>query len=269
MPAFSLWPYKFPSTHKTISAIIQKRSSNDTDVRQAALKDLDLSSAKRILDLGCGFGFMSESLARGAAADACLVGVDFWESNKTPFLKKVTATGRQGEFVCMKINSELPWKDCSFDLVVCSYSLYFFANALPEISRILAPRGQLLATTHSESSVLALLEIAGADQTDSVLLSLIRKFSSENGHFLLAKYFGEITQKDYYNSLTFDSESVDELLSYLKFKLPFFIPDSKPDDELPGSIADYAQTMLSRLGKVVLEKNDTTFRCRSPLCCQK
>jgi len=113
MKSSPLWPYQSPVIHETVSAILRQRSTNKSDVREVALRDLDLSSAKSILDLGCGFGFMEESLATRVAPDARFVGVDAWPANERPFLEKVTANGRTGRFVCMRLAPELPWPESS------------------------------------------------------------------------------------------------------------------------------------------------------------
>ena len=265
MASETLWPFQSPSTHQAVSAIIRDRSDNRDDVRRVSLCDLDLSSSRNVLDLGCGFGFMAEALARRAAPGAQFVGVDVWQTNAAPFLDRVTATGREASFVCMRIGSKLPWPDRSFDLVVCSYSLYFFAEVLPEVSRLLAPDGLFLTITHSESSFVGLLRAAGLEEDGSSLLSLTRRFSAENGRSLLDKWFGDVARVDYHNCLRFRAEHAEELLAYLKFKLPLLVPGSKPGADLPESVARFAMDSLSRLGEVVVEKTDAAFRCRSPL----
>lgn len=266
MGSSSLWPYQSPSAHEAVSAIIRRYSTNRTDVREAALSDLDLSFARNILDLGCGFGFMAEVLASRAAPDARLVGVDAWASNEAPFLEKVAASGRSASFECRQLDSELPWPDRSFDLVVCCYSLYFFVQVLPEVARVLAPDGVFLALTHSERSFVGLLQAAELAEDESTLLALMRRFSAESGREMLGRWFGEVTRIDYRNSLRFQAKDADEFLAYLRFKLPFLIPDSAPGEDLPEPLARLAGASLSRLGEVVIEKDDAAFRCRSPLC---
>jgi len=266
MAASSPWPFQHPSTHETISTIIQRHSTNSTDVREFVLRDQDLSSAKEILDLGCGFGFMSEALACRAAPDARLVGVDAWGSNEAPFLKKVSSTGRSASFECIQVDSRLPWPDQSFDLVVCSYSLYFFMDVLPEVARVLAPRGLFLALAHSENSFVGLLRAAGIAEDGSELLALSRRFSAENGSDVLNRWFGGVRRVDYDNALRFQAPHLDELLTYLRFKLPFLVPGSEPGDDLPPAMAHRARSSLLGLGEVVVEKSDAAFWCRSPLC---
>lgn len=262
----SLWPFRCPSDHETISAIIRRRSSNTADVREAALEGLDLSSAREILDLGCGFGFMSEGVARRAAADARVTGVDVWADNEGPYLERVAATGRRARFICDTVGPDFRCPDRDYDLVVCSYSLYFFADVLPEVTRVLKPDGLFVAITHTDRSFVDLLRAAGLEEDGTELLALSRCFSAENGGELLGHWFGQVTRIDYPNSLRFEPEHADELLTYLRFKLPFLLPGAQPGDVLPEARARFARQKLSRSGVVVVEKSDATFQCRRPRC---
>ena len=266
MTASSLWPYQSPTDHETISAIIRRRSTNQDDVREVALRGLDLAFVEDILDLGCGFGFMCDVLADRVAPNARFVGVDTWSANDAPFMSKVSANGRTGSFTCMKIGSHLPWPDQSFDLVICSYSLYFFVDVLPEVARVLRPQGLFLTITHSESSIVGDLPAAGFAEAAAGLLSLIRQFSAENGLDILREWFGQVTRIDYENNLRFEAEHADELLTYLQFKLPFLVPGSSPDDNLPTALKRYVVRSLRETGELIIDKNDAVFRCGSPRC---
>ena len=75
--------FENPARHAAVSALIRSRSTNLTDVRDAVLHGLDLSGARAVLDLGCGFGFMTEVVARRVAPDAEIVGVDACERPDT------------------------------------------------------------------------------------------------------------------------------------------------------------------------------------------
>jgi len=266
MATSSLWPFQCPSAHEAVSDIIRRHSTNACDVRQVALRDLDLSFAKSVLDLGCGFGFMSEVLAQRTARDARVLGVDAWPANEAPFLDRIAGTGRRGAFTCMEIGTKLPWPDRTFDVVVCCYSLYFFVSVLPEVARVLARGGVFLAVTHSERSVRSVRRAAGAAEAGRESYSSALAFSSENGAGLLERHFDEVTRIDYRNALRFAPRDLDDLLTYLRFKLPLLTPDSRPGCGLPEAYGDYARALLLRTGRVRILKNDTVFHCRSPLC---
>ena len=262
--ASSLWPFESASAHESVSEIIRQRSTNHADVREVALTGLDLSFARQVLDIGCGFGFMAEVLARRVAPDARLTGVDVWPSNETPYRQRVTGTGRRASFVLAKVGSELPFPNAAYDLVVCSYSLYFFVEALPEMARVLAPHGLFLTVAHSERSFLGLLRAAGLGEDGSRLLALSRNFSAENGQARLSQWFGEVNRIDYRNSLHFRAEHADQLLAYLKFKLPLLLPGAAAGSEVPEPLARSVRTTLAKEGEVVVEKTDAAFHCWSP-----
>ena len=261
-----LWPYQCPEWHEHVSGIIRRRSTNGGDVREVALQGLDLARMRRVLDLGCGFGFMAEAVAGRVAPDAELLGVDLWPTNESSFVHRVTAMHRRAVFESMRITSALPWPDGSFDLVISSYSMYFFPEVLPAVARILAPDGLLLVITHSERSFQGLLHALGLDAAKSHLLALTRRFSAENGQAQLERWFGEVTRLDYHNDLRFQADHCEELFAYLQFKLPFLVPGANSTDELPPAQVERAREALARHGELIVEKTDAIFRCRSPQC---
>lgn len=266
MDRVAISAFENPAQHAAVSDIIRRTSTNPTDVRDAVLDGLDLSFARTILDLGCGFGFMTDAVAERAAPDARIVGVDACAANERPYLERVASTGRSARFVCQWIDAQLDWPDDSFDLVLASYSLYFFPKVLREISRVLAPRGLFLTVTHTEKSCRDLLRVAGLRGPNSRLLTLIRGFSCDSAGSLLAPWFAEVERVDYHNSLTFEAPQRDDLLAYLQFKLPFLSPESQPGGDLPAPLEQAVRTSLSRRGRVTLEKDDAAFRCQRPRC---
>lgn len=266
MAEWSLSSFESPERHAAIADIVRRRSINQTDVRQVALEGLDLSAARTILDLGCGFGFMTEAIARRVAPEARIVGLDACLANQEPYLDRVAGTSRTGCFVYRRLDSQLDWPADSFDVVVCSYSLYFFPGIIPEVARVLAPDGVFVALTHREESCRDLLRAIGARQIDSQVLPVSRGFSAENGTRLLTPWFAEVERVEYRNALAFEAAQRDELLTYLRFKLPFLSDGAEVPSELPEPLTRVIEASLARQGRVVLAKNDAAFRCRKPRC---
>lgn len=266
MAVTCMWSFEDPARHALVSDIIRRRSTNPADVRAAVLAGLDLSSAHNVLDLGCGFGFFTEVVARRVAADAEIVGVDACAANEPLFMARVEAAGRSGRFVEHVISKTLDWPDHSFDLVVASYALYFFPDAVPEIARVLTPDGLLLATTHMESSCRDLLRASGLPISDAALLGNILSFSAENGERLLAPWFGAVERTDYANKLVFGPADFNDFLTYLRFKLPLLLPASEPGGVIPKPLSNAIRGVLARGEPLTFEKNDAAFRCRSPRC---
>lgn len=258
-----LRPFANPEAHQAVASIIRRHSTNPGDVYEAILGSVDLSFAREILDLGCGFGLFSEKAAERVAPDARFTGVDACAANETPFRRRVEATGRRAAFATMRIASTLPWGDAEFDLVLSSYSLYFFPEALPELARVLAPHGQALVLTHSRRSFRTLLTAAGLDPESSPLTSLVERFPAERAGEMLGELFDTVEQIDYPNTLLFGREHLDEVIASLRFKLPLLPVD--PDAEraletMRGSV----ERWLAAHGGLTVEKDDVGFRCREP-----
>jgi ubiquinone/menaquinone biosynthesis C-methylase UbiE len=208
---------------------------------------------------------MAEAVARRAGSGALVTGVDVWADNEDTFIRRIAATGRRARFVRTQIGAQLPWPAASFDVVICSYSLYFFREILPEVSRVLAPEGLFLALTHSEECFLSLAEVADSRAARSELHSLAGRFSAENGAGLLQPWFAHVERVDYQNALRFRAEQADDLLALLRFKLPFLEPGAKPGGELPESISRRVREAFERSSELLIPKNDAAFRCREPL----
>lgn len=264
MPSRRIWSYQEPSTHEAASDIIRRHSTNPRDVREQALEDHDLSNVRSVLDLGCGFGYMSEEVAKRCHPEAVILGVDAHSLNWRPFVRRVSAAAREARFRRMRIGSTLPWPDQSFDLVVCSYSLYFFVEAVPDIARALKEGGRLLALTHSEESVREMLSLAGVETGRSALLSLVRRFSAESGTAVLSPHFDSVDRTDYPNSLRFEEGELDDLYTYLRFKFHFMSdwPESEP--ELHRLHERDLEEHIACCGPVTLRKDDAAFWAGRP-----
>ena len=257
--------YQHPSAHEVVSGIIRRHSSNPRDVREVALEGRDLSGVRDILDLGCGFGFMAEEVARRVGDGALFTGVDALESNRLPFTRRVRAARREAHFVPVRLDGHLGWPAQSFDLVVASYSLYFFPRTVPEIARVLRPAGNFVCLTHSEASMRAMVRLAGVPEEDAPLLSLVRRFSAENGAEVLGRWFGDVTRCDYPNTLHFGLHDVEELLTYMQYKFASMRdwPESEP--ELSALAAEeLRRRILADGGLVALDKTDAVFWAAAP-----
>lgn len=112
--------------------------------RQEALRRLTQSfKGKKILDLGCGPGLLSQPLAR----DNFLVGLDL--SRNMLELARPFLCPLQGE------GENLPFRDSSFDAILAIENLQHVKDPLPflsEMARVVRPGGRLiLSTLHSPS----------------------------------------------------------------------------------------------------------------------
>ena len=261
----SLGAYKEPDAHEAISRIIRRYSTNPADVRHVVLQGIDLTGAARLLDLGCGFGFMIEALAGGLSPDAEIIGVDMHDTNREVFLARAGTVASAARFECRTLNSRLDFPSQSFDAVIASYSLYFFPGIIPEVARVLKPEGIFLSLTHSESHFKYLLGEIGFPLEETELHSVLREFSAENGAARLSEHFGVVESRPYANCLVFRSDDVEDYLALLRFKLPLLLSAEDPGPGYQTDLLERSRDLLEGSGRVTIEKDDTAFICTEPL----
>lgn len=114
---------------------------------------LDIKPGSRILDIGCGEG--RHTIKAGRQTDSVCVGADFGFENLVKTREKINfhrafddIRCRSLDLSCMDITS-LPFKDNSFDIVLCSEVLEHIKEdwkAVSEIVRIVRP-GKILAVS--------------------------------------------------------------------------------------------------------------------------
>lgn len=265
--------YEDPFGHETASRIIRRYSTNPVDVREYVLLGRDLSHIRRVLDLGCGFGFMAERLAPLVHPAAVIWGIDLCQSNRDEFLRRVRRHGRTTRFVAMRLGDHLPWPAHSFDLVLASYSLYFFPRLIPDIARVLDREGVFLAITHTLESQRDLLDKLGVRVDMSPLVGLVALFCAENGYDMLAPWFGKVERVDYTNTIRFTLADIDDLIRYLRFKV--LLPGSEFLDDrsdLSGPLAEEKGPLspgrllelLRSRGPLEIRKDDAAFWCWDP-----
>jgi SAM-dependent methyltransferase len=104
-------------------------------------QQIGLTTARSILEVGCGTGVIAEELAR--LTFACIIGLDL-------NIRTLAFANQQGSSVSHVAGDALvlPFSDNSFDVVVCHYLLLWLADpaqGVREMARVLCPTGHILA----------------------------------------------------------------------------------------------------------------------------
>jgi malonyl-CoA O-methyltransferase len=110
------------------------------------------TSAKIIVDLGCGTGFLTEKLAI-KFPDAMIIGIDF--ANHMLHVAQKKTQYKNITWLCADID-QLPLADAQVDLVLSNLMLQWSTNlfvSLTEISRILKPNAELYFSTFAPGSL--------------------------------------------------------------------------------------------------------------------
>jgi len=233
--------------HAKVGSIVRKYSENKTDIRSVAKRMIEWENVRRIIDLGCGYGWFEEALEEGTDL---IVGVDYLIENAHPFMQNAKKTAKEAIFKTCTLPAAIDFPSGYFDLVVCAYSLYFFPGILPEVKRILRRGGTLIVITHSER----MLEEGKQFFDFKNLRTVIEEFSAENGESILRKHFHDIISVDYHNSLIFHRGEERDLAFYIDFKREFIKQDADPD-----LVRETMLQELFRKGEFRLNKNDKLF----------
>jgi len=119
-------------------------------------------SGKKVLDLGCAGGFMSEALqARGAI----VTGIDPAKEAIAAARAHASHTGKDISYD-IGVGEALPYEDGSFDAVVCVDVLEHVADlaqTMREIARVLTPNGLFLFDTINRNPIARLATITVAE----------------------------------------------------------------------------------------------------------
>ncbi|MCU0575300.1 MAG: class I SAM-dependent methyltransferase [Desulfobacterota bacterium] len=271
--------YEELAWHRRSKDIIQEYALNLKDIRDVALEGIDATKAAAVLDLGCGYGFFTEKLTGRLRPGAKIIGIDVVNhSNRQTFLDTVTLMGYSAAFIQGSADMIRDMADASFDLVIASYSLYFFPHLIPQIARVLRSSGIFIVVTHSRYSLQELtsfvpfsMKTAGLQMPEDLRINMLfRSFSLEDGGLQLDPYFRDVERIPYENSLVFPLDRFDACIDYLDTKKHLLLKEV--NDVHPGKfdvvLAVLVKTLFDHArahGKVLITKDDGIFRCRFPV----
>ena len=264
------------SAHKEVADIIARHLVNREDIRVVALEGLELLNFKDILDLGCGFGFFTQGLKNKVSQDARFMGIDCHPEYEWFYFQSCEKVGphHRKKFFSSGCDIIANMGRRSFDLILCSYALYFFPGIIVEIPRILKKDGYFVVITHALPHYYQFIDLVrkilkqyGEEVYEvTPYESLIKKFSDQNGLELLTPYFNHITEKRYKSTMVFHQEDYEDLVTYFNFKLPFFIPwtmDNK--EELQHLILEAVISHLHQEKELRITKDDVIYICSDPV----
>ena len=114
--------------------------------RRHALKEIVDGTAQRILDVACGTGDSTISIAKAAGEGSIVTGVDISEGMMALVQGKAENAGVAGRIGLEVADGEaLPYADGTFDRVTCAFGIRNFEHkekGLSEFLRVLKPGGK-------------------------------------------------------------------------------------------------------------------------------
>ncbi len=261
--------------HQHIEMLIRQFSSNKEDIRLTALNQVDLSNCRNVLEMGCAFGAFTEALKGRLHREATITGMDIIAEYEPFFLEACKRAGYQGTFSSAGVHLIKKYPPASFDLVICSFALYFFVDMIPEISRILQKDGTFITITHDQCNMQELITITRNTLEEYQLLMnnqllpievIIRQFSAENGEKMLSPFFGHIRKFDFKNSLIFQPWDIYFFMDYYQFKSAFFLAGTRAHKKnIVDKLLHKLQDIGAETSGITMCKDDAIFICSQPL----
>jgi ubiquinone/menaquinone biosynthesis C-methylase UbiE len=232
--------YKDGSNLNARIALHQKFSSNKYDWQRWVFDQLDLPSNSRVLECGCGPGWLWLRNADRIPQE--------WEVTLSDFSAGMLKEARANlEDIPANLHFQqfdiqaIPLEDAYFDAVIANHMLYHVpdrAKALAEIKRVLKPTGKLYAATNGTNHLRELDEFeAGQFGLEVGRYSL--NFTLSNGEIELAPFFSSIERRQYQDSLAVTE--VEPLINYML---------SSHHDPTPEQLAN----ARAKIAQVIAEK---------------
>lgn len=261
--------------HLAIAQLIRRFSTNKEDIRKTALKQVDLSHCQNILELGCAFGAFTEALKNKLHPGATITGIDIIAEYRPFFLDACRRAGYQGTFSSSGIEQIRKYSPDSYDLVICSYALYFFPHMIPQIARILKKEGLFITITHSREDMREMVGIVKKILKQNNFLEhsqqlpievIFDQFSAEKGKTLLQPFFGKVQSIDFKNTLVFQPHEMDHFLDYFQFKKSFFLMGTEAHNKnIAHQLLNELQDTAMKKNFVTMCKDDRIFICSNPI----
>lgn len=260
--------------HQHIETLIRQFSSNKEDIRLNALNEVDLSRCHDVLELGSAFGAFTEALKGRLHPDASIRGLDIVAEYEPFFLEACKRAGYSGTFSSSGVETIRQLPAGSFDLIICSFALYFFVEMIPDIARVLKKDGVFITITHDLCNMQELISITRSTLKTYSLLpenqllpveSIIQQFSAENGESLLCPYFDHIRKLDFKNSLIFQPWETYFFIDYFQFKSPFFLIGTCAHKiNIVEKLRHKLQDTGAESKVITMCKDDAIFICSKP-----
>lgn len=197
--------YKDASNLNARARLHAEFSANKYGWMRWVFDQLDLPDRCRILELGCGPGWLwRQNLQRIPAG---------WDITLSDFSPAILADAKNAlddaprAFMFEVIDAQtIPFADESFDAVIANHMLYHVPEldeALSEIQRVLKPGGRFYATTNGAKHMKELADVVRplAPELPCTQGANAKAFGLENGWAKLERHFDNISQRRYEDSL--------------------------------------------------------------------
>ena len=193
---------------------------------------LDLRSGERVLEVGCGPGWLWRGNLERVPSGCTIVASDF------SYGMASEAKEHLGGLEVLSADAQaLPFDDASFDVLVANHMLYHVPDldaALSEFARVLRPSGRLFAAANGGDHFHEVRDILGTHWR------YIDVFGLESGPDRIASYFDDVAVERYDDAI--ESPEADPVVAYVLSMTTFWNLD---DDR----IADFRRQIDEEIAR--------------------
>lgn len=219
--------------------------------------------AGRVLEVGCGAGWMWAEAAARLPGDLDLTLTDVSPGMVSEAVDRVGSLGRYARTDGRVADvQDLPFRDAAFDVVVANYVLHHVPDpgrGVAEMSRVLRPGGTLVVACVGDDHLAELHQIRREVFGDLGSDAFTSSFGADAGARVLPGWFGEVTWQPYRDLL--DCRDPDDVVDYLASTPPL---DGAGESER-GRVADAVrQRFAAGGGRLRVSKDTGLFVCRGP-----
>jgi ubiquinone/menaquinone biosynthesis C-methylase UbiE len=177
---------------------------------------LDLPDKAKILELGCGPGYLWKENASRVPSAWDITLSDLSSGMLDSAWKNLVVTGRNYKFKEIDAQ-EIPFADETFDAVIANHMLYHVPDkpkAIAEIKRVLKTGGRFFATTVGDNHLKEMMDWYQRVHVDKVWESFANSFTLENGLEQVRSFFPNVTVSRYEDNL--EVTELEPIMAYIR-----------------------------------------------------
>jgi ubiquinone/menaquinone biosynthesis C-methylase UbiE len=232
------------------------------DIDKWMLEVLPLEKEMKILDVGCGSGKQCFSYLAHLSGKAEIIGGDVSEDLMAKAEEENKKLGQRVSFQELDFNKEFPFEKNSFDLVSCSFAIYYAEDipfTIAQMHRVLKPGGYLFTTgPMPENKQMFYDIISEATGKDIPPMPGSSRYAFEILD-TIKEQFSEVDLLVFENPLTFPT--AEPFLAYTRASLSedrrlwnSFFQNKEDFKKIMGQITEVAEKWLERDGELVMTK---------------
>jgi SAM-dependent methyltransferase len=220
-------------------------------------------SGARVLEVGCGAGWMWAEAAARLPGDLDLTLTDISPGMVREAVERVGSLGRYRQTRGTVADvQDLPFCNAGFDVVVANYVLHHVPDAtraVGEMARVVRPGGAVVVACVGDGHLTELHQIRREVFGDLGLDAFGSSFGATAGAEVLPGWFGEVRWQPYRDDL--DCCDPDDVVAYLASTPPV---EGASEVERGRVVATVRERFAAGGGRLRLSKDTGLFVCRRP-----